>query len=310
MGYHKFEYLLEIEKWHSISKAAKALYIAQPNLSKAVKAIEEEFGITIFRRTATGVETTREGYIFIRRVEMICNKINQLKEDYISGDTAEKLNFSITMPRASYISSALGEYMSKNLNYDQIAVRVYESDNMTVINNILDQGFHIGIIRYEQKSTAYYQSILKLRGLQHRELFDFQFLLLMSKENPLADKEEIYHEDLEDQIEIRHGDAKLFHNSYEDLLKDEMACKRKYINVCERGSQFELLMKLSNSYMWVSPLMEETLDRFNLVQKVCVTEKRQMRDVVIWPNNYKMNRFEKQFLKKLDDVVNTLKQTI
>ena len=44
MNLTDLHYVVEIDKSGSISKAAKELYVAQPNLSKAIKHLEREFG--------------------------------------------------------------------------------------------------------------------------------------------------------------------------------------------------------------------------------------------------------------------------
>lgn len=53
-----FKDALEIERTRSITKAADNLYMAQPNLSKAVKELEETFKFPIFERSSRGVVPT------------------------------------------------------------------------------------------------------------------------------------------------------------------------------------------------------------------------------------------------------------
>ena len=60
------KYVVEISKTGSISKAAENLYMGQPNLSRAVRELEEEVGITIFNRTARGITVTAEGEELLR----------------------------------------------------------------------------------------------------------------------------------------------------------------------------------------------------------------------------------------------------
>ena len=43
----QLQYVLEISRTGSVSKAAKTLYLSQPNLSNAIKNLENELGITI-----------------------------------------------------------------------------------------------------------------------------------------------------------------------------------------------------------------------------------------------------------------------
>ncbi len=47
MNLTDLHYVVEIDKSGSISKAAKELYVAQPNLSKAIKHLEREFEISV-----------------------------------------------------------------------------------------------------------------------------------------------------------------------------------------------------------------------------------------------------------------------
>lgn len=306
MDLTKFRYLVEIERKKSISKAAKELYIAQPNLSRIVKEIENEYGITIFQRTSSGVVATPDGYNFIRQVRTILEQVDHMKDEYAI-QTKRGLSLNITIPRASYLSYAFTEYLSRNREYDRMAIRLCESNSMTAINNILDQGFQFGIIRYDLKYEVYYLSILKLKELRHEVLFDFNYLLLMSDKNPLCGKDEICPEDLAGQIEILHGDTVLPNGEYIDIFEDRDELKRKYICVYERGSQFDLLTKLDNTYMWVSPLMPETLKRYGLVQRTCSFEKRDMRDLLVYSQDYRMKDFEKGFISELKDMIRTLK---
>ena len=62
MNITELRYLVAIMKWGSVSAAAKQLYAAQPNVSKALKNLEEEYGILshiIFSFLKTGRERRR-----------------------------------------------------------------------------------------------------------------------------------------------------------------------------------------------------------------------------------------------------------
>ena len=58
--YH-LRYALEIAKTGSIKNAAENLFMAQPNLSRAIKELENSLGITIIERTSKGVIPTADG---------------------------------------------------------------------------------------------------------------------------------------------------------------------------------------------------------------------------------------------------------
>ena len=65
MTLSQLKYIVTIAEAGTISEAAKRLYIAQPSLTAAVKELEGELGITIFKRTNKGVLLSTEGEEFL-----------------------------------------------------------------------------------------------------------------------------------------------------------------------------------------------------------------------------------------------------
>ena len=61
MRLEQFEYFIEIANSKSISIAAENLFISQPALSRSIKALEEELGVTLFYRTVDGMRLTKAG---------------------------------------------------------------------------------------------------------------------------------------------------------------------------------------------------------------------------------------------------------
>lgn len=61
MRLEQLEHIIEIEKQKSISKAAKSLYMGQSSLSCSLTSLEEELGVKLFERSASGAIPTGEG---------------------------------------------------------------------------------------------------------------------------------------------------------------------------------------------------------------------------------------------------------
>ena len=59
------KYAVEVARVGSLNKASETLLIAQPNLSRSIKELEADLGITIFDRTAKGMFLTPDGETFI-----------------------------------------------------------------------------------------------------------------------------------------------------------------------------------------------------------------------------------------------------
>lgn len=79
MKLYQVEYLLAVCKHGSISRAADALMVSRPAVSRAVKELEEEFGVALFDRSTTGVVLTEAGTILFdkgKKIERIVASLN------------------------------------------------------------------------------------------------------------------------------------------------------------------------------------------------------------------------------------------
>ena len=75
MTIQQLQYVLEVTKTGSVSKAARNLYLSQPNLSNAIKNLEHELGITIFERTTMGMQLTGNGQRLVQKAASIMEDI-------------------------------------------------------------------------------------------------------------------------------------------------------------------------------------------------------------------------------------------
>ncbi|KXL53423.1 HTH-type transcriptional regulator CatM [Anaerotignum neopropionicum] len=300
MNLTDLKYVIEIDKCGSISLAAKKLYVAQSNLSRAVKELEQEFDIVIFKRTPKGVITTREGQRFLRHAKEIQYQINILTNQY-SDVNDRGVSLKISVPRASYISEVFTNCLNTLIKEENMRIHYCETNSSRTIQNVLDYHYDIGIIRYNVMHEGYYLSLFKLKDLAYRLILEFDYLLLTSKNSIIADKYIRADADLEGCIEVVHGDERLPSGDYIDLTENdrEERYQKKVIYVYERGSQFEILSSVPNTYMWVSPVPEETLEKYGLVQMRCGAYAKYMKDVLIFKENHVPKKYEKLLIDML-----------
>ena len=57
----QLRYAITVANANSMNEAARMLFVSQPSLSSAIKELEEEIGVEIFRRTNRGISLTPEG---------------------------------------------------------------------------------------------------------------------------------------------------------------------------------------------------------------------------------------------------------
>ena len=306
MNITHLKYAVEIEKSRYLNKAADNLYMAQPNLSRALKELEDSIGITIFKRTPNGMLVTPDGEEFLEQAKKLLREIEEMEDKYQNGKR-NKETFSISVPRATYISYAFSRFASK-VDSDHRADLFYkETNSMRAINNILHADFKLGIIRYALNYEQYFAEMVKEKNLVSEDLTLFNYYLAMSKNHPLAEKREIDFDDLKDYIEVAHADPYVPSLSAAVVRKEELPDNTKRrIFVFERASQFELLNMTEGTFMWVSPLPEKLLEQYGLVQKNCACNQKVYKDILIYPKNYKLSKLDKMFISELKDTIRDL----
>ena len=306
MNITQLKYAVEIEKSRYLNKAADNLYMAQPNLSRALKELEDSIGITIFKRTPNGMLVTPDGEEFLEQAKKLLREIEEMEDKYQNGKR-NKETFSISVPRATYISYAFSRFASK-VDSDHRADLFYkETNSMRAINNILHADFKLGIIRYALNYEQYFAEMVKEKNLVSEDLTLFNYYLAMSKNHPLAEKREIDFDDLKDYIEVAHADPYVPSLSAAVVRKEELPDNTKRrIFVFERASQFELLNMTEGTFMWVSPLPEKLLEQYGLVQKKCACNQKVYKDILIYPKNYKLSKLDKMFISELKDTIRDL----
>jgi DNA-binding transcriptional LysR family regulator len=75
------KYALAVAKYHGFRKAAEALFVTQPTLTRNIQNLEEALGIKIFDRGKRQVEPTPLGRIFLARAEEILQGVSDLKRE-------------------------------------------------------------------------------------------------------------------------------------------------------------------------------------------------------------------------------------
>lgn len=293
------KYAIEVAEDGSINKAAEKLYIGQPNLSRAIKELEASLGVIIFDRSSKGMELTPDGEVFIQYAKSILKQVDAVEELFSKG-SIDKKRFSISVPRASYISNAFSRFSNVICSYDDVEFFYNETNSMRAIKNVLHEDYKLGIIRYSQNYDKYYETMMDEKGLKYEMVTEFRYHLIINRKSPLAKKEKITFEDLQDYIEIAHADPFVPSLPHADVKKKDLPDDiRRRIFVFERASQFELLSQNEQTFMWVSPVPDNLLERYGLVQRNCEENKQIYKDVMIYSKDYILSDLDNIFISEL-----------
>ena len=292
------KHALEVAKAGALSKASEVLLIAAPNISRSIKELEADLGITIFDRTQNGMKLTPEGEEFLEFAKSILGQIDQVENYYKKGHP-KKQTFSISVPRASYICEAFAEF-SKSLSKDAAEIFYKETNSQRTINNMLNHDYKLGIVRYAENYDMYFKTMLEEKGFTYELITEFTYKIIMSRNSPLAMLDTISTNDLADYIEIAHADPYVPSVPVSKVVKEELSDDiERRIFVFERTSQFELLSRNLETFMWVSPIPKSLLERYDLVQKECSENRKIYKDLLIYKNGYKLSKLDRQFITEL-----------
>lgn len=298
-----FKYAIEVEHTRSITKAASNLFMAQPNLSKAIKEVEDTMGFPIFERTSKGVIPTAKGKEFLKYAHNIVAQLEKM-ENIGQEDEKNIQNFHISIPRGSYIANGFSKFVAELDDCKSINLSVHETNSMNTINDIIDGQVNLGIIRYQTIYEQYFMDFLKEKHLSAEPIWEFEYLILLSQNHPLATADKIEFDQLKKYTEIVHGDTYIPYLSVNKKVVNETPHVKKKIYLYERCNQFELLCKIPTTFMWVSPIPEDLLHRYQLLQRKCSISGNRHKDVLIYPNNYELTTLDRKFIDKLYEAKN------
>ncbi len=92
MTLQHLKYAVKISELGSMTLATQELYVTQPGLTKTVKELEKEMGISIFERTAKGIRVTRDGELFLGYARQVLEQAELLEFQYKNPGQQKKLS--------------------------------------------------------------------------------------------------------------------------------------------------------------------------------------------------------------------------
>ena len=305
MNIQYLKYVVEVDKTGSINKAAKNLYMGQPNLSAAIKELEKELGISIFYRSKKGVFATKEGEKFLFHAKKIISQVNELKSLYKPNTSNLPIHFSIAVCRATYITIAISNFINNLKNKKGMTVNFNETNSLNVINEVANGNAEIGIIRYQNIHENYFASLLKSKNLIFEPLWESKLFLTFSENHSLISEKEIKSEMLKKYIEIVQGDMKVPFDKSSNLSNSYQPSPQS-ISVYDRGSHVNLLVNVKEAFMWVPILPENILKRNKLVQRECADLKIITKDILIYSLEREQSIYIKNFISSLKESIKNI----
>ena len=125
MNIHHLRCAVTVARLGSQTRAAEELYMSQPNLSKALKDLEQTCGFRIFTRTGTGMAPTRRGEEFLEHARAVLEKLDLMDAIY-QGQDRRSASLNVAVCGAGYLRRALCAFLDETNPSEGLEINMRE----------------------------------------------------------------------------------------------------------------------------------------------------------------------------------------
>lgn len=295
MTFQQLKYVITVAETGTITEAAGKLYVSQPSLTKAIHELEKEMNIVIFNRTNKGISLSREGDEFLGYARQVLDQAAILEDKY-KGDHGGKKKFCVSTQHYSFAVNAFVDLI-KQYGQDEYDFSLRETQTYEIIEDVTRMRSEIGILFLNDFNEVVMDKILKSHDLEFNLLFIAKPHVFISRNHPLAGREIITNEELEQYpyLSYEQGEHNSFYFSEEIFSPFE---RKKNIRVRDRATLFNLLIGL-NGYTVCSGVIDEKLNGKDIIA-VPLAQESNMRIGYISHRKGMISRVGNSYLEALN----------
>ena len=252
----QLKYVITVADSSSMNEAARKLFISQPSLSSAIKELEEEIGVELFRRTNRGISVTLEGEEFIGYARQVVEQYHLIESQYISKENLKK-KFSVSMQHYTFAVNAFVELV-KQFGMDEYEFEVHETRTYDVIQDVKNLKSEIGVLYVNDFNRKVLTKLFHEYNLEFHEILKCSIYVYMWKGHPLANRDEIALEELREYpcLSFDQGNYNSFYFAEEVLSTYDY---KRLIKANDRATLLNLMVGL-NGYTLCSGIICEELN--------------------------------------------------
>lgn len=252
----QLKYIVTVAGEKSMNEAAKKLFISQPSLSTAIRELETEVGIEIFRRTSRGIVVTPEGEEFIGYARQVTEQCELIETKYVHKENVKR-KFGVSMQHYTFAVNAFVE-MIKQFGMEKYEFAVRETKTYEVIEDVKTFKSEIGILYINEFNQKVLNKLFTEYELEFQEILRCSIYVYLWKGHPLANQQEITLEELADYpcLSFEQGNYNSFYFAEEVLSNYQY---KQLIKANDRATLLNLMVGL-NGYTLCSGIICEELN--------------------------------------------------
>lgn len=287
MDIRHLEYFIEVARYCSFTKAAQTLYISQPAISKAIKNIEDEFGIVLFDRSGKKVILTDAGKILYNQAKSIVKSFNSLSTEINDLVNLEKGNIRIGLPPmigSNFFPKVITQFHEK---YPNVTIQLVEVGAKRVETEVGNGNLDMGVAVLPTDEEIFHT---------------FQFVkdslkLIVHPSHPLAEREVVTLSELaEEDFVYFHEDFTLHDRILEECLNIGFEPR-----IISKSSQWDFIVEMVAFNLGIA-LMPETICReLTCVKVLPLTEPEIPWHLgIIWRRDGYLSFAAREWIKMLE----------
>ena len=256
MTFVQLKYVIAIAETKSLNKAAQELYVSQPSLTKALKELENEIGISIFSRSGKGVALTNDGAEFLSYARELYRGYEDLLQIYSDGGSYKK-KFAVSTQHYSFAVKAFVD-VAKKLDMSKYELAIRETRTADVIQEVSTMRSEIGVLYLSDFNRKSMEKLINSANLEFHPLISCKAYVYLWKGHPLANEPFLTMKQLENYpcLSFEQGDNSSFYLAEELLPTNEYS---QIIHANDRATMLNLMVGL-NGYTLCSGLICEELN--------------------------------------------------
>ena len=241
MTLQQLKYADRVAATGSISEAARQVFVTQPTLTEAIRALEEELRVAIFTRSSRGVSVTREGEEFLASARQILDDAARIQEKY-TGKAVRRPQFAVSCQHYAFAVEAFMDVV-RSCEADRYDFTLRETVTSEIIDDVARHRSEIGILYLSRRNERAITKILRREELSFEELFVAKPHVFLGKRHPLAKKKVLKPHELDDYpyLTYEQGQENALYFAEEVMPAID---RKKNIRVRDRATMTKLLLGL------------------------------------------------------------------
>lgn len=199
MNLQQLEYFKVIAETKNFTTSSNLLSVTQPALSKAISKLEDELDVKLFERDGRNIRMTEFGNEFLKYAESALNEIERGKEKLRKMKSNDEKIISISSTYC--IGATFIPVLISSFFYTKACVKfnINNQSSSDIVKDIKNKKIDFGFME-ETEEISRYEEIESV--LVKKE----EYVLIVSKNHHLANKEEVWINDLKDEYFIVYDD--------------------------------------------------------------------------------------------------------